>query len=70
VVAEADPTLRRGVVSIVHGFGRDAERGGKYEDGGVSVNRLLSLDPSSRETINAMPWMSGIAVAIRRVGAA
>jgi anaerobic selenocysteine-containing dehydrogenase len=67
VVAEADPTLRRGVVSIVHGFGRDAEGGGKYEDGGVSINRLLSLDPSARESINAMPWMSGIPVAIRRV---
>lgn len=68
VVAEGDPTIRRGVVSIVHGFGRNAERGGKYEDGGVSVNRLLSLDPSARETINAMPWMSGIAVAVRRIG--
>ncbi len=70
VVAEADPALRRGVVTIVHGFGRNAERGGKYEDGGVSVNRLLSLDAASRETINAMPWMSGIPVAIRRVARA
>ncbi|MEZ4280807.1 MAG: molybdopterin-dependent oxidoreductase [Myxococcota bacterium] len=67
VVAEGDPTIRRGVVSIVHGFGREVEAGGKYEDGGVSVNRLLSLDPSSRETINAMPWMSGIPVDVRRI---
>lgn len=67
VYAEADPTIRRGVVSIVHGFGRNPDRGGKYEDVGVTVNLLLSLDESSRETINAMPRMSGIPVALTRV---
>jgi anaerobic selenocysteine-containing dehydrogenase len=70
VRAEADPTLRRGVVSIVHGFGRNPDRRSAYEEGGVSVNLLLSLDDSARETINAMPRMSGIPVAVRRAGRA
>ena len=67
VLAEGDPTIRRGVVSIVHGFGRNPERGGAYEETGVSVNLLLSLDASVRETINAMPRMSGIPVAVSRL---
>ncbi len=67
VLAEGDPTIRRGVVSIVHGFGRNPERRGAYEEAGVAVNLLLSLEPSMRETINAMPRMSGIPVAVRRV---
>ncbi len=67
VLAEGDPTIRRGVVSIVHGFGRNPARRGAYEKAGVAVNLLLSLEPSARETINAMPRMSGIPVAVRRV---
>jgi len=63
---EADPSLRRGVVSLVHGFGRNPAKGGAYEEQGVAVNRLLSLDPDAREAINAMPSMSGIPVAITR----
>ncbi|MBK7951566.1 MAG: molybdopterin-dependent oxidoreductase [Deltaproteobacteria bacterium] len=66
VRAEADPSLRRGVVSLVHGFGQLPSRSAAYEEWGVAVNLLLSLEPGSRETINAMPRMSGIAVAVRR----
>ena len=44
VVAEADPSLRRGVVSIVHGFGALPGRGGSYEESGVSTNLLTSLE--------------------------
>ncbi|MFO0690373.1 MAG: molybdopterin-dependent oxidoreductase [Myxococcota bacterium] len=68
VRAEADASLRRGVVSLVHGFGQLPSRSAAYEEWGVAVNLLLSLEPGSRETINAMPHMSGIAVAVRPTG--
>ncbi|MEZ4334331.1 MAG: molybdopterin-dependent oxidoreductase [Myxococcota bacterium] len=67
VRAKADPDLRRGVVTLVHGFGRLPGRGGRYEEAGVAVNALLSLGPESRESINAMPAMSGIPIAVRRL---
>lgn len=63
---EADEALRPGVVSITHGFGDLPRKNVKYDDVGVSTNALLSLDDEARETINAMPHMTGIAVAIRR----
>ena len=66
VVAEADPSLRRGVVSIVHGFGALPGRSEGYEESGVSTNLLLSLEVD-RETINAMPSMSGIPIALRKL---
>jgi anaerobic selenocysteine-containing dehydrogenase len=67
-VAQADATLRRRVLSVPHGFGGlpdVASNRGYYEDG-VSANLLL--DDEKRETINAMPRMSGFNVALRRVG--
>jgi anaerobic selenocysteine-containing dehydrogenase len=67
LIAEADPTLRRGVISIVHGFGGLPKDGAAYEERGVSTNLLLSLDESSRETINAMPSMSGIPIGIQKL---
>ncbi|MCP4904882.1 MAG: molybdopterin-dependent oxidoreductase [bacterium] len=66
-LATADPTLRRGVVSIVHGFGGLPRDKADYSDVGVSTNWLTSLDTSARETINAMPWMGGFPVSVRRV---
>jgi anaerobic selenocysteine-containing dehydrogenase len=62
----ADPTLRGGVVSITHAFGDLPRKNAKYDDVGVNTNWLLSLDDDARETINAMPHMSGIPVAVRR----
>ncbi len=62
----ADPTLRRRVVSITHGFGKLPRDKTSYEDAGVSTNWLTSLDATARETINAMPWMSGFPLSIRR----
>ena len=67
VRVEADPSLRTGVVTIVHGFGGLPGARTVYEQSGVSTNLLLSLDPAQRETINAMPHMSGIPVALCRV---
>ena len=69
-VAAPDPTLRRRVLSVPHGFGglpASATNRGYYQDG-VSVNLLL--DDGARETINAMPQMTGIKVALRRVRSA
>ncbi len=68
-VAEGDPTLRSRVVSIAHGFGGlpDPKGGnrGYYQDG-VSTNLLL--EDERRETINAMPRMTGIPIAFSRSG--
>jgi len=65
-IAEADPTLRRGVISITHGFGALPSQNAAYEDVGVSTNHLTSLAKDARESINAMPRMSGIPVSLRR----
>lgn len=65
-VAAADASMRSGVVSITHGFGGLPEDG-DYEQQGVSANLLTSHDDGSRETINAMPPMSGIPVAVLAV---
>ncbi|MCH2171938.1 molybdopterin-dependent oxidoreductase [Myxococcota bacterium] len=63
-VATADDTIRRGVISIAHGFGGLPDGDDKYIDRGSSTNLLLSLG-DDRESINAMPRMSGIPVGIR-----
>lgn len=66
-VAEGDPTLRRRVVSIAHGFGGLPDEGGNegYYQQGVSTNLLL--DAKRREAINAMPQMTGIHISLRKV---
>jgi anaerobic selenocysteine-containing dehydrogenase len=68
-VAEADPTLRSRVVSIAHGFGGLPDVGGNsgYYQNGVSTNLLLG--DARRETINAMPQMTGIPISLSRVSA-
>jgi anaerobic selenocysteine-containing dehydrogenase len=68
-VAESDATLRRRVVTIAHGFGGlpDATSNRGYYQDGVSTNLLL--DDETRETINAMPQMTGIRIALRKAGA-
>jgi anaerobic selenocysteine-containing dehydrogenase len=63
-IAEGDETLRRGVVSLIHGFG-DLPDSSDYLTDGVSTNLLISTD-RDLQTINAMPRMSGIPVNIRR----
>ncbi|HLG89941.1 MAG TPA: molybdopterin-dependent oxidoreductase [Alphaproteobacteria bacterium] len=64
-IAEADPTLRRGVLSLSHGFGGLEEDDDAYLADGASTNLLIPMD-RNRETINAMPWMTGIPVNVRR----
>ncbi len=68
IIAEADKTLRRGVVSMTHAFGDVLEDASvdEYFKYGVSANLLISTD-RDLQTINAMPRMSGIPVNIRLV---
>jgi anaerobic selenocysteine-containing dehydrogenase len=63
-IAEADETLRPGVVSLTHGFG-DLPDSTDYLTDGVSTNLLISTD-RDLQTINAMPRMSGIPVNVER----
>lgn len=56
-VARADPSMRRSVVSLSHGWGG--------EDGSC-VNRLTTAD-AHHEAINAMPHLSAIPVTLARV---
>jgi anaerobic selenocysteine-containing dehydrogenase len=62
--AAVDPDLRRGVVSISHGFGSLPGRD-DYRSEGVSTNLLISTD-RDLAPINAMPRMSGIPVSLAR----
>ena len=61
VVAAADPTLRRGVLSITHCYGSlpgDDDDPHRY---GANPARLLSLT-EHRQPISQMPWMSAVPV--------
>ncbi|MGE3746421.1 MAG: molybdopterin dinucleotide binding domain-containing protein [Sphingomonadaceae bacterium] len=62
---ESDPDLRRGTVSISHGFGGGRMKPSDYK-GGSNVNRLLRTDIGS-DPITGMPHMSAVPVAVRRV---
>jgi len=68
-IAAADATLRRGVVSMSHGFGGLPQGKGKGNGNrpgdGVSTNLLLTTS-EDLQTINAMPRMSAIAVKLSR----
>jgi len=66
VPVSADPDLRRGVISVAHGYG---VLPGEPEDPylrGASTNRLIGAD-HPRESINAMPRMSAIPVNVERL---
>ena len=62
IIAEADETLRPGVLSLVHGYGVLPEEN-DYKRDGIAVNILLSTD-KDLQTINAMPQMTAVPVAI------
>lgn len=66
-VAAGDTSLRKGVVSISHGFGGLPDAGADdYAARGASTNLLTSTDRDV-QAINAMPRMSALAVNIRAV---
>jgi anaerobic selenocysteine-containing dehydrogenase len=62
ILCQADETMRRGVVSMTHGYG-DLPELNNYRHTGVAVNALLSTD-FDRQTINAMPRMTAVPVAV------
>lgn len=64
-IAEADPSMRPGVASMVHCFG-DGTDDGLYEERGANTCRLLSLDVL--QPLSAQPVMSAIPVTLRAVG--
>jgi anaerobic selenocysteine-containing dehydrogenase len=64
----SDPTVRRGVVSMTHGFGSLPGQT-LYERDGSSTSMLISTD-RDLDPLNAMPRMSAIPVSIARTNAA
>ncbi|MCB2079671.1 MAG: molybdopterin-dependent oxidoreductase, partial [Novosphingobium sp.] len=68
-VAEADATVRPGVVSLAGGWGGDPVEPGEDWNGAANVNLLIACDRDV-ETINAMPRLSAIPVNLERVNAA
>jgi hypothetical protein len=65
VIVEADETLRRGVVSMHHGFGTLPEDTDLRRDGACS-NKLISSEHTV-QTINAMPCMTAFPVHIEKI---
>jgi len=62
-IVKPDATLRAGVVSMSHNWGRADNDPGSYAQHGASTNRLVRADRVF-EPINAMPRMSAIPVVI------
>jgi anaerobic selenocysteine-containing dehydrogenase len=64
---EADDSMRRGVISICHGWGRSpgAE---SYDLDGASANDLIPDSESYVERINSMPWYTAVPVDVVAAG--
>jgi len=62
-IARADATLKRGVVSMTHGYGGLAGEAVDYRTQGASTSLLISLERDC-EPLQAMPRMSGVPVRI------
>jgi len=67
-VAAAAPELRRGVLSMAHGFGDAPERDGEHAEIGSPTNRLVDCT-RDYDPITGIPRMSAIPVSIERVEA-
>ncbi len=62
-IARGDETLKRGVVSMTHGYGGLAGTEVDYRQRGASTSLLISLE-SDCEPLQAMPRMSGVPVRV------
>lgn len=62
-IVKSDATVKSGVVSMTHAWGRPPEDDSPYEEVGASTN-LLTSTAHQVESINAMPRFSGIPVLI------
>jgi hypothetical protein len=67
-VVAADATLRRGVVALTHGYGNPSGEDDDPRRYGCNPTRLLSLT-KGLQSINEMPQMTAIAVAVESVRA-
>jgi anaerobic selenocysteine-containing dehydrogenase len=65
-IADADHTLRPGVVSLSHCFGTLPSEPDDPYSSGSSVSRLLSVD-EALQPISLMPHMSAVPVRITRL---
>jgi anaerobic selenocysteine-containing dehydrogenase len=65
-VAEADDTLRRGVVAITHGFGGTPADDDRHREIGCNTGRLMAADVDY-DPITGIPRMSALPVAIARL---
>jgi anaerobic selenocysteine-containing dehydrogenase len=65
-IAEADPHLRRGLVSMTHAYGGPPERDDAFREIGSPTGRLLDVD-AHWERYSGQPLMSNVPVAVRRV---
>jgi hypothetical protein len=62
-IVECDHDVRRGVVSISHGFGRNPDEAEDPRLDGANTNRLLRADVDF-DPITGMPRMGAIPVAV------
>ena len=67
-VVDADPALRRGIVSMTHGFGdgQASADASHYRTQGANLNALLRVD-DDYDRITGMPHMSNVAVSVTAV---
>jgi anaerobic selenocysteine-containing dehydrogenase len=64
-VVEADPSLRRGLVAMTHGFGDAPDRDGEFREIGSPTGRLLDCHEFADPYVG-MPKMGNVAVAIAK----
>ncbi len=62
-IAEADPTLRRGVVAMAQAFGGQPDEDHRYREIGSNTNRLIAADDDYDE-ITGIPRMGALPVAL------
>lgn len=67
-IAEADPTLRRGCVSMPHSWGRHPRYPHEPRVHGTNTGRLISID-KNLDPLTGQPLMSAVPVAVERLGA-
>jgi anaerobic selenocysteine-containing dehydrogenase len=68
-VVEGDATLRRGVLAMTHGYGRNLGEAANPRVHGANVNRLTSLT-EELEPYSGMPRLGAIPIAVEPVRAA
>jgi len=63
---EADDQMKRGVVAITHGYGRNPGEEENPSNDGCNVGRLMSTD-AEFDPITGIPRMGAVPIAIRAV---